>query len=64
MSTLTISDLSLDKELDAKAMAGVTGGYSLGKQRGHYKPRRWARRPRQVVRNVQKNNVNFGTANI
>ena len=64
MSTLTISDLSLDKELDAKAMTAVTGGYSLAKMHRRHKPRRWApRRPRPVVRNVQKNTVNFGTAN-
>ena len=44
MKTLNISDLSLDKALDSKAMAAVTGGYSLAKKHGHYKPRRWAPR--------------------
>ena len=64
MSTLTISDLSLDKELDARAMTAVTGGYGKGKMLGRHKPRRWApRRPRPVVKNVQKNNIDFGTAN-
>ena len=60
MKTLTISDLSSSKELDAKAMAGVTGGRSLYRPR---RPSRWARRPRKVVKNVQTNNVNFGTEN-
>ena len=62
MRTLTISDLSLDKELDARAMTAVTGGYGKGKMLGRHKPRRWAPR-RPVVRNVQKNNINFGTEN-
>ena len=63
MKTLNLSDLSLSKELDAKAMAAVTGGYGQRKMHGHYKPSRWARRPRKVVKNVQTNNVNFGSLN-
>ncbi|MCK5356743.1 MAG: hypothetical protein KAJ63_16620 [Methyloprofundus sp.] len=68
MSTLTISDLSLDNELDAKAMTEVSGGMKkypnpglpgMGHRRKCHMP--WARR-RPVNKYVTNNNQTVGTA--
>ena len=50
MSTLTISDLSLDNELDATAMAEVSGGY-MGRRNKPRKCRKygWMPRPYKTV---------------
>ena len=54
MSTLSISDLSLDKELDTKAMAEVSGGHSMNPGKGHrkYGKPSWARRRPRIVNNT------------
>ena len=55
MSTLSISDLSLDKELDTKAMAEVSGGHGMMKKYPGKGPRYckyWPRRKPRIVNNT------------
>jgi hypothetical protein len=70
MNPLTISDLSQDKTLDAKAMIDVSGGRYFGGRcfpRPFWARRRWsAARPypyKHGHKKGQRNNVNLGSNN-